>query len=281
MISESEGKIKPLSCGWAIAKLLYSWMIRSNKGNPVFMHIAVIPARSGSKGVPHKNMITLWGHSLIAWAVACARETSLFSDIILSTDDPDYATEGQAHGCRVPYLRPASLAGDTTPMADVLLDLVENVTDGDQWQTITLFQPTNPFRTPEMVKLCFEQLMQDPMADISLTVSPVPVQYHAARQKQLDAEGHLKYIHEGTTPATYRQALEPTYIYSGDVYVYRCSSLRATRQGLAGRLRGHVVENTINIDSFSDVQALHVREAESEPPAWAHPWLGKSTVSRS
>ena len=77
--------------------------------------VALIPARSGSKRVPDKNIRPLAGHPLIAYTIAAALGSGIFSDVIVSTDSEHYAEIVKYYGAEVPFLRPAELAGDQSP----------------------------------------------------------------------------------------------------------------------------------------------------------------------
>jgi N-acylneuraminate cytidylyltransferase len=77
--------------------------------------VALIPARSGSKRVPGKNVRTLCGHPVIAYTIAAAVQSRAFSAVIVSTDDPDYAAIARRYGAEVPFLRPVLFAGDVSP----------------------------------------------------------------------------------------------------------------------------------------------------------------------
>ncbi len=82
--------------------------------------IAIIPARRGSKRIPLKNVRTMNGRPLIAWAIDVALATGEFSEVIVSTDDEEIAKIAHANGASVPFLRPEALADDFTPTLDVV-----------------------------------------------------------------------------------------------------------------------------------------------------------------
>jgi CMP-N,N'-diacetyllegionaminic acid synthase len=77
--------------------------------------VALIPARAGSKRVPDKNIRPLAGHPLIAYTVAAALDSGIFTDVIVSTDSQHYAEIVKYYGAEVPFLRPDTLAGDQSP----------------------------------------------------------------------------------------------------------------------------------------------------------------------
>jgi len=82
---------------------------------------ALVVARGGSKSVPRKNLRPLGGKPLIAWTLEAARASRRLTRIVLSTDDPEIAAVGQQWGVETPFLRPAALAGDRSPVIDATL----------------------------------------------------------------------------------------------------------------------------------------------------------------
>src|SRR5437868_8018718 len=77
--------------------------------------VALIPARSGSKRVPGKNVRRLGAHPVIAYTIAAALDSGIFADVIVSTDDERYADMARHYGAHVPFMRPAAMAGDGSP----------------------------------------------------------------------------------------------------------------------------------------------------------------------
>ena len=77
--------------------------------------VAFIPARSGSKRVPGKNVRPLAGHPLIAYSIAAALDSGIFSAVVVSTDSEEIAEIARHYGADVPFLRPVEFAGDTSP----------------------------------------------------------------------------------------------------------------------------------------------------------------------
>lgn len=85
-------------------------------GNEVW---ALVPARSGSKGVKDKNLRQLFGHSILAWSVLAARATAGIDRVFVSTDSPTYMEEARRYGAEVPFQRPSALAADNSTDLDV------------------------------------------------------------------------------------------------------------------------------------------------------------------
>ncbi len=113
--------------------------------------LGVITARSGSKGIPGKNTRPLCGRPLIAYTIEAARDSSLLTDCIVSTDDAGIAEVAREAGAEVPFLRPPELAGDEISTLPVLVHALQEI----EWQRGTTYdyvltlQPTSPFRTAE------------------------------------------------------------------------------------------------------------------------------------
>lgn len=74
--------------------------------------VAIIPARGGSKRVPRKNIRDFAGRPMLSWTIAVARESGLFDEIVVSTDDDEIASVARDAGASVPFMRPAALADD-------------------------------------------------------------------------------------------------------------------------------------------------------------------------
>src|SRR6266705_3235630 len=86
--------------------------------------LGLVPARGGSKGVPGKNVRPLAGRSLLEYTARAARESGVIDRVVLSTDSPEIAEEGRRAGLEVPFMRPAPLAADDTPMVPVITHAV-------------------------------------------------------------------------------------------------------------------------------------------------------------
>ena len=114
--------------------------------------VALIPARAGSKRVPGKNVRRLGAHPVIAYTIAAARDSRVFADVIVSTDDERYAAIARHYGAAVPSLRPAALSGDGSPDIDwVEHTLRELKASGRAFDCFSLLRPTNPFRQPATI----------------------------------------------------------------------------------------------------------------------------------
>src|SRR5687767_4454080 len=118
--------------------------------------VAFIPARLGSKRVPGKNIRALAGHPMLAYAIAPALESGVFSSVIVSTDSEEIAAVARHYGAEVPFLRPAAFADDTSPDIEWLEHaLTELRSGGRTWDAFSLLRPTSPFRSAAAIRKAF------------------------------------------------------------------------------------------------------------------------------
>lgn len=218
--------------------------------------LALIPARSGSKGVPGKNLRRIGGRSLLARAIAAARETGLFARIFVSTDSADYAAEAAREGVETPWLRPAELAADAALVADAIRHTLEAfAARGERFDTMALVEPTSPLRTPADIRGVVEAAEAEGW-DAAFTVSPVPVHYHALKQFRLDAAGAAEFACAGASPNVNRQSLYPTYIRNGLAYAVRTQAFLEAGSVNGTRARAIVVDRpVVSIDTEEDFAA--------------------------
>jgi CMP-N,N'-diacetyllegionaminic acid synthase len=230
--------------------------------------IALIPARSGSRGVRNKNLREIGGRSLLAYAIGIARETGLFDRVFVSTDSPGYAEEAARAGIETPWLRPADLAGDTALVADTIRHTVETfAARGERFDTLALLEPTSPLRTADAVAQVVAAAEAEGW-DGAFTVSPVPVHFHALKQFRLDTDGAAGFVVARASPNVNRQSLEPTYIRNGLAYAVRVEAFLRTNSIHGTRARAiDLGLPAISIDTeqdLADARAL-IEAREHEP----------------
>ena len=128
--------------------------------------VALIPARSGSKRVRDKNVALLAEHPVMAYTIAAARASALFDAVVVSTDSERYADVARHYGAEVPALRPAPLAGDTSPdieWVEHMLDVLERA--GRRYEVFSILRPTSPFRQAATIQRAWTAFAADPAAD--------------------------------------------------------------------------------------------------------------------
>lgn len=186
--------------------------------------LGIIPARGGSKSIPDKNLRLLAGKSLLAHAQAAAEESGLIDRLILSTDSEKISDLAKKIGLEVPFLRPAALAQDDSPMLPVLVHAVEEI-EKEGWlpEIIVLLQASAPLRKGRHIVDAIERLRES-QADAVVSVIEIPHLF--APQKALREEnGALKFWLEDGPSITRRQQLVPSYARDGTIYAFWRSTL--------------------------------------------------------
>jgi len=134
--------------------------------------VALIPARSGSKRVPNKNIKRLGEHPLIAYTIAAAIESRIFSDVICVTNDSHYGRIAEYYGAHVPFLRPGHTATDTSPDIEwVKWTLAELAKTGKVFDAFAILRPTSPFRQAATIQRAWRIFLQDLTSDSIRAVS--------------------------------------------------------------------------------------------------------------
>ena len=120
-------------------------------------NLAIIPARSGSKGLPDKNIKPLLGKPLMAYSIEAAIASGVFDEVMVSTDSEKYAEIAKSWGANVPFLRSKVTASDTASSWDMADEVLNNYRDkfGLTFDTFCLLQPTSPLRTAENIRAAY------------------------------------------------------------------------------------------------------------------------------
>jgi CMP-N-acetylneuraminic acid synthetase len=179
--------------------------------------LGIVPARSGSRGIPGKNIRELAGHPLLEYTVRAAAESGLIDRLILSTDSDQIAEVGRSLGLEVPFLRPSALARDDSPMVPVLEHAVAWLEHaGWRPEVVVLLQPTAPLRRGYHI-VDAVRLLRSTGCDAVASVVEVPRHYSPDYVMRI-ADGKLEpFLVDGARP-TRRQDARPAYSRDGTVY---------------------------------------------------------------
>ncbi len=136
--------------------------------------VAFVPARSGSTRVPGKNIRVLGQHPLIAYTIAAARASGVFGAVVVSTNDEQTAEIARHYGAEVPFLRPESMAGATSPDIEWVEHALEALrTAGRDFDCFAILRPTSPFRTAETITRAWDAFTAAGGVDSLRAVEPV------------------------------------------------------------------------------------------------------------
>lgn len=119
-------------------------------------NLAIIPARSGSKGLPDKNIKQLCGKPLMAYTIEAAIMSSCFDEVMVSTDSVKYADIAKQYGASVPFMRSSKTSSDTASSWDMVEEVLDSYRKiGKEFDSFCLLQPTSPLRTAEDISSAY------------------------------------------------------------------------------------------------------------------------------
>ncbi|HEX8911198.1 MAG TPA: acylneuraminate cytidylyltransferase family protein [Humisphaera sp.] len=219
--------------------------------------LAVVPARSGSKGIRDKNLATIGGTSLIGIAARVLADCPSVDVRVLSTDSEAYADEGRRHGLAVPFLRPPHLSHDAATAVDTMAHAVEESERhfGSRFDVVLIVEPTSPLRTAADVEACIRRLVETG-TDSAVAVSPVPAKFHPLKVLKGGADGRLDFYEQKGAAVTGRQQLAGgLYFRNGVCYALTRACLMDRRTIFTENTVPVVIERTVvNIDDPEELE---------------------------
>lgn len=210
--------------------------------------VAIIPARSGSKGLKDKNIKPFLGKPLLWYSVNAARESGIFDKVVVSTDSEEYAVIARKCSADVPFLRSAEFAGDNASSWDVVKEVIDYY-HGD-FDCAMLLQPTSPLRTAEDIINAFAVMKEK---NAQAVVSVTEADYPPVWCNVLPKNGSL----DGFIPEEYdlpRQKLPKYYRYNGAIYLVKNTVFDKLSDGAWAGTFAYVMpkERSVDIDDALD-----------------------------
>jgi len=215
------------------------------------MYLTLIPARGGSKGIPHKNVLLLAGKPLIAHSILDAKESKLIDKVYVSTDSLEIAKVSRNYGAEVIH-RPDELASDTASSESALSHAVSKIEETGIFPEIIVFlQCTSPIRTGADIDRAITQFKSE-NADSLLSVSPC----HKFIWEQVD--GVAKSINYDYRYRQRRQDLRPQFTENGSIYIFKPWVLKDLGNRLGGKISIFLMseESGWEIDSTCDFEIV-------------------------
>ncbi|OGQ24916.1 MAG: hypothetical protein A3C54_08435 [Deltaproteobacteria bacterium RIFCSPHIGHO2_02_FULL_60_17] len=212
--------------------------------------LAVVPARSKSRGIPDKNMRLLGGVSLIGRAGTALSALPFIDARVISTDSPGYAAEGRRYGLDAPFLRPSSLstdeAGAVETVQHALLESEKHYSK--KFDIVLIVEPTSPLRLPEDIERVVHRLI-DTGADSVATVSPLPSKFHPSKVLT-GKDGRLGFFMEDGHRIRARQQLrDDLYWRNGVCYALTRACLMERHAVITDNTIGDVITRpVVNVD---------------------------------
>lgn len=208
-------------------------------------NIAVITARSGSKGLKDKNIKLLNGKPLMAYTIEAAKKSGIFDCIHVSTDSEHYAEIARAYGADVPFLRDAELATDTAGTWDTVRAVVRKYNEmGKNFDTVTLLQPTSPLRNAEDIQQAFK-VFNEKNADSVISICEVD---HSPKICNTLGEGTSMNGFIDTTTVGRRQELGTYYRINGAIYIQKTEVLMNNQNLYGPKSYAYIMSKMHSVD---------------------------------
>jgi CMP-N,N'-diacetyllegionaminic acid synthase len=217
--------------------------------------LAIVPARSGSKGIPEKNIAILNGIPLLGHAGIFLSQLDFVDYTLLSTDSASFAKVGHSFGLNTPFLRPQSLSGDASLSIDVWRHgwiEAERIT-GTIYDICIFLEPTSPFRKPEDIYKALE-LLTSVEIDSVVSVSKTPAHSTPEKTMRIDSMGFLSQYVKSGVDFSIRQKIPSYYHRNGICYAAKRTAIIDEMQIIGAKTCALVIDrNVVNIDEPIDM----------------------------
>lgn len=221
--------------------------------------VAIIPARSGSKGVPGKNVRLLGGYPLIAYSIAAAKLAQRIGRVIVSTDSEEMAAVASEYGAEAPFLRPAELAQDHSTDLDFMLHAIRwfHENEGLLPDYLIHLRPTTPLRDPQIVDTAIEEIIHH--SEATSLRSAHPASESPFKWFRKDAHGYFAGLfkeYNNDFLNNPRQDFPDAYIPDGYVDVVKPVFILNANQLYGERMLGFTSPWCTEVDTLNDFDWL-------------------------
>lgn len=218
--------------------------------------IAIIPARSNSKSIRHKNIRQLAGKPMMAYSIEQALASNYINRVIVSTDSEEYAAIAKKYGAEVPFLRPAEYAKDDSTDLEVFVHALEWLAIHENYEpeACVHLRPTHPIRKVEEIDNCIDILLKNQSYDSVRSIAPAPET--PFKMWFRDEKGQISpVVTDDTIKDAYnkpRQYLPKTYLQNACIDVVRSSVILEQHSMTGNNLYGYVMSENYDIDYERD-----------------------------
>lgn len=217
--------------------------------------LAIIPARSGSKGIRDKNIKLLGKYPLIYYTIKQALKSKIFEDIIISTDSLKYLRIAEKYGVSSPFIRPKYLAKSSSLATDTIFHALKNTEKNfkKKYDLICMLQPTTPFRGVDDFLKIFE-IMKNNFKKCDSVISVVDVDnFNPIKMKKIERNKLVDY-QKWPVENPPRQSLPKTYIVNGAFYLFKRESFMKNKSFKGKYSMPYIMskDRSVNIDAPID-----------------------------
>jgi CMP-N,N'-diacetyllegionaminic acid synthase len=220
--------------------------------------VALIPARSGSKGVPNKNIRHLDGIPLMAYSIAAALKSTLIDRVIVSTDSEEYAEIAKNYGAETPFIRPKSISGDTATDVECFKHTIDWLRENENFvpEYFVHLRPTTPFRDPKLLDKAIKDFV---CSDYSALRSCHKMSESSYKTFEIEND-MFKCICNGSSDIESsniaRQAFPVTYDANGYIDIVRSEMISKKNLIHGSKVRALITNTAYEVDEISDIDFL-------------------------
>lgn len=215
-------------------------------------NIAIIPARSGSKGLINKNIKSLCGKPLLVYSIEAALASGIFEEVYVSTDSEEYAQIAKDYGASVPFLRNEVTSTDKASSWEVVREALNRYEEkGSIYDMVTLLQPTTPLRTAKDITKAYQLYIEKQANSI---VSVCEIDHSPLWSNTLPQDLSLEHFIKKEVAKLPRQELQTYYRINGGIYMVNVNYFKQTEDIYATRSYAYIMDkkNSIDIDDIFD-----------------------------
>ena len=217
--------------------------------------IAIIPARSGSKGLTDKNIKELCGKPLLTYTIEAAIKANVFDEIMVSTDSEHYAKIAEKYGAKVPFLRSEENSSDNASSWDTVYEVIKNYKKMNiEYDAFMLLQPTSPLRDEQdIIGAINEYKLKKANTVVSVCKAEHTPIYINTLPESLNMDGFF-----GKHKWTRRQDLPPYYRLNGAIYMSDIKHFMKYRDIYRDSCFAYVMDNIKSVDIDTELDFLYV-----------------------
>ncbi len=223
------------------------------------MIFAIIPARSGSKGVPDKNIKKLSGFSLMEWSIAACKKSSLINEIYVSTDSEKYKKHALAYGAKVPFLRPKEISNDFSTDYEFISHALNWFKENQKEpEIIALIRPTTPLRDPLVLDNAIKSFLESPNRTSLRSVHEMSESAYKTFEISKDSKLTCIFTRsiEIDKSNNARQTFPKTYIGNGYIDLFKTKFIQKNHSLYGNDVLPFITPITYEIDNKEDFNLI-------------------------
>jgi CMP-N,N'-diacetyllegionaminic acid synthase len=234
--------------------------------------VATICVRKGSKGLPGKNLMEIDGFPLFAIAIRQARETGIFSEIVVSSDDPVVLSLAESYGATFVVQRPDKLASDQAGKPETIKHAVEVCEKSKDFcfSTVVDLDATSPLRNKNDIRGAVELLERKKVSSVITTTSSGRNPYF--NMVKISKSGFVDLVNSPATPFLSRQSAPKTFDMNAAVHVWNRNALllspkvfyEDTMMFEMPQARSHDIDTEVDFKVVSFLFQLNKKYVEEE-----------------